>query len=85
MKKILAVLLFTALVSCNGTFTEVRPEYISIENKVYYEGYAFFTIEMDGHSYLVATNGLNYGGGIGICHSESCKCKTDNEKATREN
>ena len=79
MKKILAVLVLAVLVSCGGTFTEKIPEYTSIDNKVYYEGYSFFTIEMDGHSYLVATNGVNYGGGIGVCHSESCKCKIKND------
>lgn len=39
------------------------------------DGYNFTILEYEGHRYIVADNGTNYGGGISIVHLESCECK----------
>jgi len=45
------------------------------------KGYEYFIQIIDGHEYIVVTNGKNYGGGIGIVHKVNCKfCEKKQEK-----
>lgn len=76
MKKILFVVLLLTLAGCVKDATLTRDQYY--EKYGIHElprRYEYFIVDVEGHKYLVVTNGDNYGGGVGVTHLESCECK----------
>ena len=71
LNKIIIVLItISFLTSCsNKPKEERRSEYLYSKLDI---------VNYDGHNYIIYSNSSGYAGMGGICHSESCPCKTIN-------
>ena len=77
MKNILIIISLIIFLSCNETNIEKTNQElkkIEINEKYVVDGYDIYILNFNNHEYIMATNGIHYGGGTSIIHSESCKC-----------
>jgi hypothetical protein len=89
MKKFLIIISFIGLfISCNNS-ENINPNFTYKEKTdsttsqyqydIKLEDYDvdIRTVNIKNHEYIVATSYVGRGGGVGIIHSESCKCKNN--------
>lgn len=74
MKKLLIFLILPLFYSCDST---VSQESINNSRKTYVDEYikpSIYSVEYQGHEYIILSEHSKYGVGSSIMHSPNCKC-----------